>query len=527
MLRQCAFAASIFLGASITSSGQLAIDWNLSLGGSNTDMPSQVVSTPDGGSLIVGRSSSDDLDFDAGLGNADGVVLKMSSSGEVEWLKHYGGSQDDSLEDVAALSDGSFIVAGKSQSDDGDLAINHGSYDFWILKLTAEGDILWSLSFGGSNDDMAKAVTITQDGGIAVIGKSQSGDGDVSVNYGWHDIWILKLSADGVLEWEKTLGGSSYDDPSDVLELADGGFMVLAGTESSDFDVSTNYSGQSGDGEDCWVVKLDESGQIVWEKSFGGSGEDSPDELIQSDDGNYLICGRTSSQDFDIAEANGSNDGWILKIDDQAQLIWSKAFGGSETDWIRAIEKAPEGGYFFTGYSQSDDGMVPGNYGGHDCWIGHLTEEGQLLWSQNFGGSSDDRSSSLSIQEDGKILVAGYSTSADIDVVNNNGGYDYWLAGLISDETQSVRAPDSPPLFTFHPNPTMDGQLQVHGLDFSQGEFTSELVSLTGVRVNVDMNSVNSTNGECTLHLGDFTPGIYLLRIEQQGIWATRKVIIH
>ena len=103
MLRQCAFAASIFLGASITSSGQLAIDWNLSLGGSNTDMPSQVVSTPDGGSLIVGRSSSDDLDFDAGLGNADGVVLKMSSSGEVEWLKHYGGSQDDSLEDVAAL----------------------------------------------------------------------------------------------------------------------------------------------------------------------------------------------------------------------------------------------------------------------------------------------------------------------------------------------------------------------------------------------------------------------------------------
>ena len=456
MLHHCISTVAIVLGASLTSIGQLTIDWNLSLGGSNTDRPRQVVSTLDGGSLIVGRSSSVDLDFGVGLGGADGVVLKLDSSGEMEWFNRYGGSDDDSLDDVVALSDGSCIVVGSSESADGDLSSNHGGYDFWILKLTSDGDVVWSVNYGGSHDDKATTATVTQTDQIVVLGQSQSDDVDVSVNHGQSDVWLLTLSTEGMLEWEKTLGGSSYEDPSDVIELADGGFMVLAGTESNDFDVSSNYSGQSGDGEDCWIVKLDHTGEIIWDQNFGGSGEDSPDQLIQSEDGNFIVCGRTSSQDFDVSDPQGSNDGWIFQIDGEAQLIWSRTLGGSETDWVRSIVKAQGGGYFFAGYSESSDGSVLANYGGHDCWFGKLSETGQLIWSQNLGGSSDDRASSMSIQENGKIVVAGYSTSSDFDVEENNGGYDFWLFGLAPDETQDFWNLPRPLPFELYPNPAVD-----------------------------------------------------------------------
>ncbi|MGB0149961.1 MAG: T9SS type A sorting domain-containing protein [Flavobacteriales bacterium] len=454
MLNHFFSSAAIFLGASLTSIGQLPIDWNLSLGGSNTDRPNQVASTPDGGALVVGRTSSED--FDLGLGGADGVVLKLDSSGELEWLNRYGGSEDDSLDDVVALSDGSCIVVGSSESADGDLSSNHGAQDLWILKLTSDGEVVWSVNYGGSNDDKAKALIMAQNNKIVVLGQSQSDDVDVSVNHGQSDVWLLTLSAEGMLEWEKTLGGSSHDAPSDVIQLADGGLMVLAGTESSDFDVSFNYSGESGDGEDCWVVKLNQTGEIIWAQNFGGSGEDSPDQLIQSEDGNYIICGRTSSQDFDVTDPQGANDGWILKIDGEAQLIWSKALGGSETDWIRSIVKAQDGGYFFAGYSESSDGSVLGHYGGYDCWFGKLSETGQILWSQNLGGSSDDRASAMSIQENGTIVVAGYSTSSDFDVEENHGGYDFWLFGLAPDDTQGFWNLPPPLPFELYPNPATD-----------------------------------------------------------------------
>ena len=124
------YAAFILLIVSFNSNGQLLMEWDLSLGGSNTDRPKQVAPTPDGGALVVGSTSSEDLDFGVGLGDADGVVLKLDSSGEVEWFNRYGGSEDDSLDDVVALSDGSCIVVGSSESSDGDVSSNHGGQDF-------------------------------------------------------------------------------------------------------------------------------------------------------------------------------------------------------------------------------------------------------------------------------------------------------------------------------------------------------------------------------------------------------------
>ena len=126
-------AAVTLLMVSFALNGQSLMEWHHSLGGSNTDRPKQVASTPDGGGLVVGHTSSDDLDFGVGLGGADGIVLKLDSSGEVAWFNRYGGSEDDSLNDIIALSDGSCIVVGSSESADGDLSSNHGGQDFWNL----------------------------------------------------------------------------------------------------------------------------------------------------------------------------------------------------------------------------------------------------------------------------------------------------------------------------------------------------------------------------------------------------------
>ena len=512
-------AAVTLLMVSFALNGQSLMEWHHSLGGSNTDRPKQVASTPDGGALVVGHTSSEDLDFGVGLGDADGIVLKLDSSGEVAWFNRYGGSEHDSLDDIIALSDGSCIVVGSSESADGDLSSNHGGQDVWILKLTADGNAVWSVNYGGSHDDKAKALILAQNDKIVVLGQSQSDDMDVSVNHGQSDVWLLTLSNEGMLEWEKTLGGSSSDDPSDVIQLADGGFMVLAGTESNDFDVTSNYSGQSGDGEDCWVVKLDQTGEIIWDQNFGGSGEDSPDQLIQSEDGNYIICGRTSSQDFDVTDPQGANDGWILKIDGEAQLIWSKALGGSETDWIRSIVKAQDGGYFFSGYSESSDGSVLTNYGGHDCWFGKLSETGQILWSQNLGGSSDDRASSMSIQENGTIVVAGYSTSSDFDVEENNGGYDFWLFGLAPNETQDYWNLPRPLPFELYPNPAAD-QLTIRSQDSI--EFV-ELFDAMGriLRREQVMHKVY------VLDISELNRGVYSLRATRMtGTAHTQRVVL-
>ena len=121
------------------------------------------------------------------------------------------------MDDVVALSDGSCIVVGSSESADGDLSSNHGAQDLWILKLTSNGEVVWSVNYGGSNDDKAKALIMAQNDKIVVLGQSQSDDMDVSVNRGQSDVWLLTLSNEGMLEWEKTLGGSSYDNPSDVI----------------------------------------------------------------------------------------------------------------------------------------------------------------------------------------------------------------------------------------------------------------------------------------------------------------------
>ena len=505
--------------------GQLDVSWAFSLGGSNTDWANEIMASSSGSILVLGRSSSDDVDFENSFGESDAIITKMDNLGNIQWVKHFGGSGDDSVSDIQETPDGGFIVVGESSSSDGDLTSNQGSFDFWVFKVDVNGLVEWSASYGGSNDDKARAVCVTADQGFIVVGDSRSDDGDVSGNYGADDVWVIKLDATGNLVWEMHYGGSGGEDAAGIIQIAGGEYIVLSGTESDDFDVSENYSLQANDdenddGEDCWVLKLDAIGQIIWEQNFGGTGEESPEELVKIDDQKYLICGRTSSQDIDITDSNGSNDGWVIQINDQAELVWSNALGGSESDWIYGITLDPTGGYIFVGSSKSGDGEVAQNYGGHDVWLGKLSVEGELLWEKNFGGTNDERARSIDLLENGQILFAGHSLSSDIDVETNSGGGDMWVVCLDSMTSQN-RSPLSASIDVgVSPNPATEY------LRFSAEEMHSplaiEMFNGSGQRVKELLFRGPSE----IVDISELPSGLYLIRMTSDKRSDSRTILV-
>ncbi|MDR1979119.1 MAG: hypothetical protein LBQ42_10355, partial [Synergistaceae bacterium] len=249
-----------------TCMAEPTIEWERCFGGSNLDGVMSVQQTRDGGYILAGYSMSSDGDLSQNRGNFDAWVIKLKEDGTLDWQKSYGGSGRDTVHSVQQTDDGGYIVAGGSDSKDGDVSGNHGSNDFWVIKLTVSGEIEWQRSLGGSGDDLAWSAQQTDGGGYIVAGRSDSRDGDVSGNHRDWDFWVVKLKPGGELEWEKSLGGSRFDVAESIRQTSDRGYILAGDTLSRDGDVSQTHGG-----EEFWVVKLKEDGTLEWEKCLGGS----------------------------------------------------------------------------------------------------------------------------------------------------------------------------------------------------------------------------------------------------------------
>ena len=294
---------------------------------------------------------------------------------EIEWERSYGGSGSDWPRAIQQTADGGYIVVGSSDSQDGDVTLNRGQSDFWVIKLNSDGDIVWQKSLGGSGIDIAFAVQQTTDSGYIVAGASWSSDGDVSQNRGGADAWVVKLDSNGEIEWQKIYGGSRDDMLLDIRQTTDGGFIFTGYTYSNDGDVSGNH----GDA-DCWVVKLDPRGAIEWQRVLGGSRHDEGNGIRQTKDGGYIVAGSTTSTDGDVLKNNGGQDFWIIKLDVAGNIVWQKTYGGSRNEIGPFIEQTTDEGYIVAGRSFSNDGDVSGNRGSFDYWVIKLDVEGNLLW---------------------------------------------------------------------------------------------------------------------------------------------------
>jgi len=403
------------------------IQWQKSLGGSGTDVSLSIQQTYDGGFVVAGYSYSNDGDVSGNHGSYDYWIVKLDTSGNIEWQKSLGGSDIDYGYSIQQTSEGGFVVAGLSYSNDGDVSGNHGNYspDYWIVKLDTLGNIEWQKSLGSIYIDFANSIQQTADGGFVVAGFTAGDNGDVSGFHGSSDYWIVKLDTLGNIEWQKCLGGISYENATSIQQTGDGGFVVAGQTLSINGDVSGNH----GIG-DCWIVKLDTSGNIEWQKCLGGSDWDGASSIRQTTDGGFVMAGSTSSTDGDVSGNHGGGDCWIVKLDTLGNIEWQKCLGGSGGDGASSIWQTTDGGFVVAGGTSSIDGDVSGNHGGGDCWIVKLDTLGNIEWQKSLGGTNDDAAYSIQQTSGGGFMVAGYSRSNDGDVSGNHGDADYWIVKL-------------------------------------------------------------------------------------------------
>ncbi|MFY9419238.1 MAG: hypothetical protein WAP17_09180, partial [Bacteroidales bacterium] len=231
-------------------------------------------------------------------------------SGDIIWQKCFGGTNEDYAYSIQQTSDSGFIVAGYTFSNDGDVSGYHGYFDYWVVKLNSSGDIEWQKCLGGTYYDYAYSIQQTSNGGFIVAGSTNSNNGDVSGYHGYFDYWVVKLNSSGDIEWQKCLGGTNNDYANSIQQTSDGGFIVAGYTESNDGDVSGYHGGDY----DAWVVKLNSSGDILWQKCLGGTIDDRANSIQQTSDGGFIVAGFTVSNDGDVSGNHGASDAWVVKL---------------------------------------------------------------------------------------------------------------------------------------------------------------------------------------------------------------------
>ncbi len=389
--------------------------WTKTYGGSLPEYAYSMQPTFDSGYIVAGTTTSNDFDVHGNHGAEDFWIVKLNSAGDTLWTKTLGGSQTDEARAVQQTYDSGFIVAGYSNSHDGDVHRNHGKTDFWVVKLNNSGDTLWTRSYGGSSWDQAYSIQQTNDSGYIVAGYSQSIDGDVHGNRGSYDYWIVKIDIAGDTLWTKTLGGSSADEARSIQQTNDSGFIVAGYTKSNDGDVHDfhkgNYTG------DFWIVKLNNSGDTIWTKALGGSNNEMAYSIQQTNDSGYVVAGDANSTDGDVHGFHGgSSDSWIVKLNGSGDTLWTRANGGVSTDKTYSIQQTVDGNLIAAGATN------------FYYWTFLLDNSGDLQWSKP-GGKYDQYFRSVQQNIDGDYILAGF-TFSDEEILSGNGWYDFLIIKL-------------------------------------------------------------------------------------------------
>ena len=405
------------------------IDLITTFGGTKNDVGQSIIKTLDGGYAVLGHTQSMDFDItDKNDESFDYWVLKFDADDQLQWSKTYGGSNDDRGNCIIQTSDGGYAILGQSSSNDGDLTENSGSNDYWIAKLDASGNLIWQKSYGFAGADVGITVLETNDSGYFLTGvldvTASGGEGNTRSQNNRHaggDYWAIKLDASGDLIWSRYYGGGFTDTPYDAVETNDG-FIIVGSSDSDDVDISNNKGTY-----DFWVIKISTSGELIWERSYGGSEIDEARSIVRSGDGNFVIAGDTRSNDQDVSNLFGAADLWIIKIDPEGELIWEKTFGGSSFDVGRSIYRTQEDGFLISGSSRSADGDLASNNGQNDALIIKIDTNANLEYIQTVGGSNIDFSYDAVELDNKNIVTTGESTSNDGDIPLNKGFSDLLL----------------------------------------------------------------------------------------------------
>lgn len=426
----------LFCIASNLATGQTTVGWSTTLGGSSWEQEPLVRALPEGGCLVVGNTYSNDGDLPGSLGNCDILALRLDSHGSVLWQERFGGENTDLVSDVIILPDGGAAICGRSRSSSGMMAgLHQGLFDLLVFRISEEGTLLWSSAFGGSNSDHANAICPHPDGGFVLAGKSNSSDGDTGGQIASHDIWLLHLDDDGNLIQQASIGeeiGTSgyiaYEYANDLV-MGDDQNLIVVGMSNA---VSTDLE-EDGPYQDQYIAKLNPDFDIVWETYTGGMIADEVNVAWPMPNGGVMAAGITWSPDFAVSDLDNPDYclGTLTKTNGDGDIEWAQIFGGEDIDRILDLCPGNQGGWFAIGISESMTGPFSGNAGQADLWLLHMDSEGQLVHQELMGGSQNDVGNSIAMdQQTGRIYLAGTAYSADGDLSQNQGESDFWLLGL-------------------------------------------------------------------------------------------------
>lgn len=468
-------------------------------------------------------------------GETDFWLIATDSLGNPRWDRTLGGNRRDELACMVKAHNGDIVAGGISNSTGSQVLgerqeRNRGLFDYWLLRLDSTGAIVWEFAAGHTGDDLIHVVTPTRDGGFLLGGWSNSGQGSEKSepSRGDFDYWIVKIDSAGRQLWDRTYGGNGRDELRAIVEL-DNGDLIIGGNSES--PISGDRNSASRGGADYWVIRTDSLGTILWERAYGGTAHDRLRAALVTPEGNVLLGGFSSSgRNGDKSDASrGGDDYWVIEIDTTGTLLWDRTYGSNSEDQCWAMAPALEGGYLLSGWSKSQarNERTDDSRGAADYWILKIDETGRIVWDRALGSNSDDYIKCILPVREGRYMVPGFSASAagfDRSDRNRGTSYDYWVVMLRDMDvipTSRTANEVADRLFTVYPNPSA-GRFTVEATDVAFNDGTLTVLDVLGrpiVRQAIE-------NGRADLDLQAQPAGVYQIKIEAEGRCSHERLIL-
>jgi hypothetical protein len=356
-----------------------------------------------------------------------GCFSLSAQDSTLSWSGYYGGSDKDQANAILELPGGGYILAGQTNSKDGDIQSKSGMSDAWVWRIDTSGKLLWQKCLGFKKNDKAAGLTLGRNGQIAIAGFTTKANNTTPGHHGKDDVYFALLDTSGTVLVQKCFGGSGYEGACAIAPVADGGYILAATTNSSDGDVKVSYGNN-----DVWLLRIDSSGNLLWQKSFGGTKDDVATSVKETYAGEYVISAYTYSNNGDVTGNKGKYDAWILLVDSLGNSLGQQTYGGLREDIAYDIIPTWDNGFLFAGSSTSAQGDVVNNKGKTDFWIVKLDPGGNVQWKHSLGGKRRDIAKSVVQTYDGGYAVLGYTFSGKQDISHNNGRSDFWIVKLDS-----------------------------------------------------------------------------------------------
>ena len=494
--------------------------------------------------------------------------LAFAQAPGIDWQKTIGGANPDYLESVVKTSDGGYILGGTSSSNiSGEKSENSkGGTDFWVVKTDSQGNINWQKTIGGEAGDSLQSITLATDGGYLLGGTSVSGaTGDKTHdNRGYSDYWVVNIDDLGNIEWDKTIGGDLADDLFDVIQSADGGYLVSGISKSG---ISADKTETSRGSFDNWIVKLSATGEIEWQRTIGGSNLEFFPYISATNDGGYILgCHSMSNISGERTVATTSiEDAWVLKLDAEGQISWQKAYPAQD---FRKIKQLSDGGYILAGSAASfwylrtslsypfDSLIVKLDQNGEEVWhyrnspvfgdcvvsdfvesgngsiyfttqahgpmnlsaITKLGEDGNLIWNRHVLSLPDSNIINAIQEADDSGIIVGISSSGNIGgdkTENSRGGQDFWLVKFLP---EALGINQQQQFFGIAPNP-VNNFLDIRLTNLTDAKIT--IYNASGQIV-----SQKSINTPATSVDFQYPPGFYFVNLSSSsGQNQTVKIV--